>query len=220
MSGSSEDILYVATDKGHILKWNIINGKRVGRWSIRGRIFGIYAGFIKETNEDTIYIVDKSNEWEITAHRFGSGGDPAKTDMAVLVKFNKPIRSLKVVEGGRVLIAMTSDGLLLGTSTTALDGELNSLKYNWKEVKCNETPSCFAVKSTLPRNNPNTPSKKGATPNVPTIDVAVGGVKGSLVVYQDILNQIGQTARTMHWHREAVGAVAWSLDGKSICPRG
>jgi len=60
-----------------------------------------------------------------------------------------------------------------------------------------------------------------------TLDVVIGGAKGMIFVYEDLLNNLVQSERAskasepaadlkpriLHWHRQAVGTVRWSLDG-------
>lgn len=60
------------------------------------------------------------------------------------------------------------------------------------------------------------------------VNLAVGGLKGSIFVFEDVLESLTQSenhsqrpnteplaARKLHWHRNAVASVKWSSDGES-----
>ena len=64
------------------------------------------------------------------------------------------------------------------------------------------------------------------------IDIAIGDISGVLLLFEDILSSFAAIESTqkggktradnaeslrpkkLHWHRDAIGSVKWSLDGK------
>jgi len=218
VSAIDQNILYVATDQNQILKWSIKDAKRLGRWAIKGSISAIQAAQLDGKDHDTLFISDKlGKSWRITAHHFGIDGDPTKTEMASLVDLPKHIPSLKVLDNGNVLVAITSEGLLVGNVISSATTGLKDLKYNWRDIKCNEVPTTFDVQC-LPRSGGEgkANSQQGSGH---ILNIVVGANRGTLYMFRDVLKKLDTTQRLsaaeMHWHRSAVGSVAWSRDGMS-----
>lgn len=81
------------------------------------------------------------------------------------------------------------------------------------------------VRCSVALDNPVGYKKK--TVPMPVVDVVVGDVHGMLFLHSDLLRNlvnikkadagpaINLVPQKMHWHRQAVNTVKWSLDGKS-----
>jgi len=182
--------------------------------------------------QDTIFTLDKAKKWMITAHKFGTQEDPMKTDLMTILKHDTPVRAFKVLEGGAVICATTTDGFIIGKRSRSNKslGSLKDLLYTWREVKTTEPPTCFAMRTGTVIASEKQPKRKGqASPSV-AVDIIIGGLTGCVYVYHDVVNKLDMngppsktvhsssalTVREMHWHREPVGALAWSLDGKRL----
>ena len=81
------------------------------------------------------------------------------------------------------------------------------------------------------------PNQNAALNQRPRIDVAIGDEEGVIFMYEDIMSAfVGSTKkntptavmrtapnicepRRLHWHRDSVGSVRWSLDGKYFYSR-
>ena len=216
LSAANPNVIFVSTIKHQIIAWNWTLGKRVGRWKTDTPIHALTTSSIGKSAEDTVFTSDRTERgWEITAHRLRGKDDPKETELATLLKYDEPLRVLKVLNEGRVVVAISSESLLIGKLIKQSEGPLSDLKYSWREVKCPEPPQCFDVQAS------------GGV-----VDIVVGGLKGCILVYQNVLQTLGLSkekepsnvvqqaprthARELHWHREGVGAVAWSLDGQYL----
>jgi len=210
LSASQPNVLWIATEKGHIVQWNFIEEKVYGGWTTGATIHEIYAvGSPSEAN-DTLYTIDRSRGWSVTAHRIGIDGDLGRTELATLLNNEAPIRSLRVIDQGRTIIAISFAGLLVGTRATPKDTPFQQQKYDWRDYKTTEPPTCLAVNATA-----NAGRKS-------TVDVAIGGVLGCIYLYKDVTNNNfrSELSTQLHWHREAVGDLAWSLDGNYLISGG
>lgn len=234
LSASTPSLLYISTRKGQISTWNWLEGKRLNRWSIDSQIVSLASAITDGSGQDTLFTLDKGKKWMITAHKFGSRDDPTKTDLMTLLKHDGPLRSLKVLDRGSVICAATSDGFIVGKRNNGnlSDTTLKGLNFTWREVKCAEAPTCLAVRVVTGSAEPaiKQSKKKSQARTYRTVDIAVGGSTGCVYVYHDILTKLDMnkslgtetrsagapTVRELHWHREAVAALAWSLDGKHI----
>ena len=223
LSAADPDTLYIGTKKGYILSFCWPDGKRNGRWLTDAKIVDLVTGRDSETVDETLLTIDASKRWRITAHRLGSKDSTHKAELSTILKLKKPIRTLKVTQGCRVIVAITLDSILIGHRARSPAASLKDLKYIWREVQCHEPLVCFDVRQETIFSN--------ASPENPTIDLAVGDIHGCIYIYQNILHTLkGSTARPgepvdpatakvgreLHWHRQSVGGLAWSLDGMSF----
>jgi NET1-associated nuclear protein 1 (U3 small nucleolar RNA-associated protein 17) len=178
---------------------------------------------LEESNCDLVYIVDRKHgePWLLSAHRLAGVDDAANTDIATLLKYEEPISSIKVLERGRVIVATSGVQLIIGYCKNPSTPELKDLFYTWRIVECPEWIAGFDVR-TRHRMVQNQAEKKGMVSEA--VDVAIGGLKGSIHIYEDLLNQlirrerrkesIDITSRRLHWHRNSVLTIKWSLDGE------
>lgn len=222
LSENNSDLAYIGTRKGYLVFWNWVEGKSLGRWNINSPIFGVAATKCQDSVQDTVFTIDKSGSWKITAHRFGAQDDPSKTELKTVLKHDKPIKSLRVTPQGKAIVVTTPDGILLGRLTANYAGSLKTLEYVWREVSCKQPPTCFDVRPSATR--------KPGTGSGHDIDVVYGGLGGAIFVYRNIFSMLGMDdkpnkrssqsrmtdAPQLSWHREAVGGVAFSRDGTSI----
>ena len=161
----------------------------------------------------------------ITAHRLRTGD---KTELQTLFRSSEPITHLKALDGGRAIIASAGQKLIIGNTAEPSPVALKKLSYTWREFECSEwiTSLDAWVDQEPPISNPITPRVTYPPPKIArSISVAAGGLKGSIFVYQDLLRKLERmerasnltlpATRRLHWHRNAVGAVKWSMDGMS-----
>lgn len=212
LAPSDPSLAFVGTEQGYILSWNWSEGNSIGHWHVGGQIYGLGAARFSDLEQDTVFTVNKAKNWLITAHRFNAND----TEPRILANYQKSIRSLQVLNQGRFLVAMMPDGLLLGRLTHS-GRRLSDLKYEWREVPCRQAPTCFDA-----RSNPKRREDSGED-----IDVVYGGIGGAIYFYRNIFKvlhdidhpQAGAkhdqptNAVPLNWHRDAIGAVAFSRDG-------
>lgn len=231
LSAANPALLYVATRNGQISIWNWLEGQRVNRWTIDSQIVAMTAVVTDSSDQDTVFTLDKGKKWMVTAHKFGGKEDPTKTDVVTLLKHDNPLRSFKVLDKGFGICAISLDGFVVGKRTGSIKSasSLKDLSYTWREVKTTEPPTCFSVRTGSLIAVAKQAKKKTQPPaSGAAVDVAVGGLSGRVLVYLDVFNKLDMnespskavhsssalTVRELHWHREAVGALGWSLDGK------
>lgn len=114
--------------------------------------------------------------------------------------------------GARVLI-----GVLRSTDYDTVD----KIKYEFRVFESTDHLSSLDVKVSE-RKEEITKTKKGLKPRkrLPVVDVVVGDVKGSIFRHNDLWANLVEASSSMgiipqklHWHRKAVHALTWSLDG-------
>ena len=216
--------IYICTETGAIEQWNWTEGKLLGRWNISSKISLCAATPSISVDEDSssFYTVDKdkSEEWRITAHRLKGGEDAKNTEVKTLLKHSGSLTSLQLLDFGKTIIATSGSKIILGRCSQPQLKKLEDVQYQWREVDSLEW-----ITSANARERPR---KANSSPAI--VDIAIGGAKGSIYVYEDFLGQLKRLEkkskggtfervkpRLLHWHRNEVLTVKWSLDGKVRC---
>lgn len=180
---------------------------------------------------DLVYTVDRKGHgpWLISAHRLASGDNAAKTDVKTLFTSKEAISSVKTMEAGRVVVATSGTRLIIGFSEDPSPSLLKETAYTWRIIECPEWIVSMDVRA-RPLENVQK-EYKGGKRQVENIDIAVGGLKGSIHLYEDLLRKLIRSdrrpskdesgeinSRRLHWHRNAVLTVKWSVDGEYAQP--
>ena len=227
-SSTTQGHLYLSTIAGTIEKWDWAEGSRLGRWKTSSSIYSLMTAKqnIDDPSGDLVYTVDRKAQgsWLISVHRLVGHESGANTDSKTLFTNQQALSSINVLERGRVIVATSGSELILGSTNEPAPSPLEDLSYTWRVVQCPEhiASTDFRVR---PSGKVQKPSKGGRS-SLNAIDIVVGGLKGSIHIYDDLLrkiirrddragkgNSIDITSRRLHWHRNAVQAVKWSADG-------
>lgn len=228
LSSSIDSQVYICTIAGEIENWDWTGGSRLGRWKLSSSIYflTISTQTAEEHSNQLIYTVDMkdADQWRISAHLLESGENATKTDVKTLLRHQDPLSSLKILAGGRFVVAASGSQLIIGHTTKPNPSMLQDLSYTWRIVECPEWITCIDARISHPEKVEK-PSKGGRR-RIEALDVAVGGLKGSIHVYDNLLGKLIRTeqptskelredikSRRLHWHRNAVLSLKWSLDG-------
>lgn len=204
---------------------------RLGLWNTKVPIHSITtsAASVEDNSNGLVYTIDrhKENRWLVTGHRLVGAEQAAKTDLVVLLNHQKPLTSLKVVDNGRLIVATAGSSVVIGTTSHADQPSMKDITYVWREFECSEWISSIDIRVDDANETPNVPRKSNTSGS--SLNVVVGGLKGAVFIYEDILNKLlrkerrSQTSakdqispRKLYWHRNAVSALKWSRDGKSL----
>ena len=228
-SSTTQNHLYLSTISGTIEKWDWIEGLRISHWRISSSIYSLVTGkqSLDDPGSELVYTVDRKEQepWLLSVHRLAGGQDGAKTDVKTLFTSQQALSFVQVLEHGRVIVATSGSQLILGSSDEPAPSPLRDVWYSWRTIDCPE----FIVSMDV-RVRPSgeiQKMSKSARSMANAIDIAVGGLKGSIHIYEDLVrkiikrhhragkgNSLDITSRRLHWHRNAVLAVKWSADGE------
>ena len=229
VSSETPSHLYISTESGIIEKWDWVKGFRLRLWKLSSSILSLIISSpnTDQMTSDIVYTVDKKGKdsWLLSAHRLLAGEDATKTDVVSLLKYEAPLSFIKVLERGRIIVATSESQMIFGYCKNPAAPTLKDLAYTWRVVECPEWPTSIDVRIRQ-RMSRNQAEKKGLVSEA--VDVAIGGLKGAIHVYEDILNKViirerhtgkdsDTISRKMHWHRNSVLAIKWSLDGEPVC---
>ena len=225
----------MSTLSGTIQKWDWINGKRIDEsWRTKTPIYSIRTcGSTEAQGESSlVYTLDQHTKkrWLVTAHRLVGGKDAQKTALVTLFTYDEPLTSLKVLEEGRTIVATAGSKMMIGSTQRPNEPSLKDVTYTWRELDC--TTWITSIDVQISRTNMTPKPFKDSQATASAVNIVVGGLRGSMFVYEDVLQKLIQKEnsstqlnnsyldpRKLHWHRNAVTSVKWSADGKLIGSR-
>lgn len=232
LSPSKPNNIFLSTNTGSIEKWDWIEGNRLEYWHISIPIYHLATSSFRsdETPNDLVYTVDRKGEsqWMLTVHRLLGGDEASKTDLGTLIKYRDPLTSVKISENGRIIVLTSGSRLIVGSSEGPDLVSLKDCVYVWRELNCPEWISTMDIR-TRPFEMPSTKAKGTNLGFDGALDVAIGLLRGQIIIYDDLLNSLvqkenkskpgkqkGISSQRLHWHRTAVLALKWSKDGTFI----
>ena len=228
VSSTVQDHLYISTINGIIEKWNWVEGLKLGHWISSSSIYSLVTAKRIPDNpgSDLVYTVDRKLQgpWLLSIHRLAGDEDGAKTDAKALLTNERALSSIKVLENGRVIVATSGSQLMIGSSDESAPFSLKEIIYRWRIVESPEFIVSTDVRVRPSEKIQTMPKRKKSAANA--IDIVIGGLKGSIHIYEDLLwkmvkrdrpgkgSSIEIVSRRLHWHRNAAQAVKWSADGR------
>jgi len=236
LSSHNTQQLYISTTLGMIEKWDWTQGSRLGHWKLSSSIYFLTTSVqaAGEAGRDLVYTVDRkgSNPWLISVHHLT---DSSRNEVKTLFSSDKALSYMKVMEGGRFIIATSGARLIIGSSSPPDPAILQNASYTWRIVDSPDWIVSVDARVShldLDRKKIEGKKSKGGSKKIESLDIAIGGLKGSIHVYQNLLGDLihreqlmskdgsedigfkGINSRRLHWHRNAVLALKWSLDGE------
>lgn len=234
LSDVDPEHLYVCDASGYVALWNWVTGKKLTRWDLAAPVRGMAISPIELANGekfDTVYTLDRGDYNIIHAHRLRGRKDDSEAVAQPLLKTKVPLQSFTVAARGQVIAAAAKDRVFVGQLRNTAASTPKELEFVWRELRCTQTITSIDVQVQEPAKG----SAKGA---VGEVNLVIGCANGSLFVYADVVAKLSQVEkqqkkaskeapsalslapRTLHWHRNPVGSVKWSLDGSYIISGG
>ncbi|KAK3066962.1 hypothetical protein LTS18_001387, partial [Coniosporium uncinatum] len=151
------------------------------------------------------------------------------TDSAALLTMRTQLHTFVVLSEGKVVVAATRDTVLIGIQEHKSAVFLKDVRFIWRELRSNDPITCIEA-----RERPRTGLNKDTKGKSRIIDLVIGLIRGEMIIYEDVLYKLiaaeqpkkanaADTAfspRKLHWHREAVSTIKWSLDGNYLISGG
>lgn len=127
---------------------------------------------------------------------------------------------LRATSGSSILTAAAGNTLIVGAMQHKSVSSVEGLAYDFYSINTSDDISCLSVR--LAPKKSGSKKKASQEPIDPVLDVAVGGARGAIYIYSDMLSQLRAKSRKgleipkkQHWHQRAVHSLAWSPDGRS-----
>ncbi len=234
LSCAKPNLVYIADSRGYITLWNWTNGSKMEYWEIGTAVSSMEVVLRPEFDEDLVYCHQSSPNNTISVHTLGKKSQESTTEAKTVITTDSPVRGIQVLLQGKYIVLNCKESIVVAKRSQLSNTSLQDFEYVWRELRfSNRITTCSAFLRT-----PEAPAsgKKNAQSARDVLDIAVGDEIGVIQLFEDILptfaaiegNQKGNKNKAdnaenfrpkrLHWHREAVGAVKWSLDGKMNSP--
>ena len=176
--------------------------------------------------DNVVYTIDKrdAKEWILSDHIFHGKGEATEADTQTLFKHDDGLTGLQVLLGGKVIVTTSRHKLIIGTSDSSAPEDVSKIKHVWRVVESPEWIRSFDVRSRPSDRTSKKHLSKGGF--LEAIDIVIGGLRGTIHIYEDLYLKLVRkenagkagnletiASRNLHWHRNAVMTVKWSLDG-------
>jgi NET1-associated nuclear protein 1 (U3 small nucleolar RNA-associated protein 17) len=230
LSSTKATQVYVADSNGLITLWDWVDGTKIGRWEIGAVVRNMAVVTQPGSDEDLVYCHETGDKHIVNVHALRTKSQATKTELKRVLKMSSAITQLQVLLQGKYVVIATADTITVGKRVKVSRTAVQEFEYVWRELKFSKRVTTCNMYFRKPEASDK--GKKTAQDQRDVLELAVGDEEGVIFLFEDILASFGaieafqkrSESRTdgadslrpkrLHWHREAVGSVKWSLDGK------
>lgn len=168
----------------------------------------------------------KDGGFRITAQEM-SPETPSVSPTRTIYTTSNRIQFLRAAKEGSIIVAASGNRVLLGRLRSTDYDTVENIRYEFRVFESTEVIKCLDVRVS---DRTNSDGLKKSLKKSPIVDVVVGNIRGVLFVHHDLLAKlfsqqadgklppgISMVPRKLHWHRQVVHTVKWSLDGTWSC---
>lgn len=207
LSPNRPDHVYISTSDKFVCLWNWRQSQLLWRWRVKWNAFCLVSvhGTRVSSDVDVLYAIRRSSsEAHVGTLQLQQG--KTKAACQTIHSTKNPLRDLRVLCQGMVVLAMSDFSIELLRIP-------KSAAISRQKISFHESISCFDARSSQINHkyNPNEELDSSAP-----VDLVVGTDTGAIFVYSDVESMVEKRGRKLHWHREKVSALKWSLDGISV----
>lgn len=235
ISATEQDIIWVACSDGHIYRINWATGTGATQWwaiSSTGCEYMTVASMESGgRRRDVVFTTEKRKEegWRITAHELAPPDGKIQTAARTIYTSNDRMTFLKTAKEGSVIVGSSGKKLMLGRLRSTEFETVDKIRYEFRVFETTDNISSLDLRVT---ERTGTENLKAILKRTPIVDLVIGDVRGSIFVHNDLLANliraqdgtlpkgISLTPRKLHWHRQVVHTVKWSLDGNYVISGG
>ncbi|KAF2852333.1 WD40 repeat-like protein [Plenodomus tracheiphilus IPT5] len=236
LSATKSNLVYVADSDGLITLWDWVNGTKIGRWDIGAPVRNMAVVSKPDSDEDLVFCHETGDKTQVlNVHALRTKSQASKTELKRVLKTGSTIRGVQVLLQGRYVILRTNDSIMVGKRIKPTHTAVQDFEYIWREFSFSKRVTTF---SAYHRERESVKGKKPIVDQRDVLDIVVGEETGVVFLFEDILatfaaiesthkgrkdktdNAESLRPKRLHWHRDAVGAVKWSLDGNYVISGG
>ena len=230
LSSTKPTQVYIANSAGLITLWDWVDAKKLGRWDIGTNIRQIAVVTQPDTNQDLVYCHEVGGSHVINVHALRTRDQKSQTDLKRIFKSKSPISKIEVLLGGNVVVVACANSVVVGRRSKLQKTALQDFEYIWREFTTSKRIT--ALCSYIQPQESLGEGKRASQQLKDNLDIAIGDESGAIHLFEDLLSvsaglEKSQKKREdpsadleslkpkrLHWHREAVGSLKWSLDGR------
>ena len=209
------NLAIIALSDGSVHLWNWTTGERGSSFELNCQITALDITDNKDSSSDILILIARTKDTSkgsiigmVNLSQESSNGDP----LVKLHETNEILQSVQVFYHGRVMFAASQTTMIVATSGKRQNEDLTRL--TWKTFGFPEGLSCFSARYFENKRQTESSSSK----KVNHYSLAIGSKTGAIYLYEDILVRLRRDSplnvRRLHWHRNRVGTLKWSRDGR------
>ncbi|KAK7430245.1 NET1-associated nuclear protein 1 [Neonectria magnoliae] len=223
LSQQNPDFVWVVCSDGRVFHVDWTSSKTPESFQTRSgtaRALAVLTTKISKKTEEVLLIAESDNSGRIDVVAY-VGKVQSAPESKVIMAMKKPGNGLQMLEldkQSQVLVGAVNDRLFMGVPARKQTDTLADLEYEFYSF---DAPELITALDLRVYAKPATGNKKSRSK---VVDIIVGGVRGSIYLYHDVLARsqaLGKSgsdkemiqAQKYHWHRKAVHALKWSRDG-------
>jgi NET1-associated nuclear protein 1 (U3 small nucleolar RNA-associated protein 17) len=223
ISTTNPNQVYIINGQGIISLWDWTSEKKLGRWDNGSKIRQMVSIARPDVPYDFLYCHELGDTDTISVQTLRVGKDAAESESKQLLKTKSPVISFQVLHHGRFIVVGCHNSILIGKLAKQNWTTFKELAYTWREF---QVPKRITAYNAQLRPIVDQPIEQWTT-----LDIAVGDKDGVIYLFEDVWTAFTRQEKRLkegegvhfdslepkrlHWHREAVGSVKWSHDGKS-----
>ncbi|KPM37373.1 hypothetical protein AK830_g9212 [Neonectria ditissima] len=233
LSKQNPDFIWVACSDGRVFHVDWTISKTPGSFQTRSgtaKALVVLTTKTSKSMEEVLLIAesDDSSRIEIVAYEGKAQSAPESKVVMAMKQPGNGLQLLELDEDSQVLVGAINDRLFMGVPSKKQSDTLSELEYEFYSF---DVPDLVASLDLRVYAKPATGSKKARSEPTKVVDIIIGGARGSIYLYHDVLvrsQALGKSssnketiqAQKYHWHRKAVHAVKWSRDGNYMISGG
>ncbi|KAF4624054.1 hypothetical protein G7Y89_g14122 [Cudoniella acicularis] len=236
LSPTDSNIIWVACSDGSIYSIDWRSGEGADQWwgiSSTGCIHMAVASMESAgRRRDVVFTTEmrKDGRWRVTANELAPPNTSIKTVARTIYTSHNQVSFLKTAKEGAVIVGAAGDKIILGRLRSTDYDTVDKIKYEFRVFEATDSISSLDLK--VSDRSWTEDSKKSILKRIPVVDLVVGDVRGAIFVHNDLLANIIRSQdgtlppgislapRKLHWHRQTVHTVKWSLDGNYVISGG
>ena len=218
-----QDIL-ISTYGGILLAWNWTTGTEAKRWKYGQNLLSV-SDFDSNKGDDPYgrFLAITGGPGRQRKLSLASVADPDTGDLdyKLLLEFQSSSSTVKYLPEAHCVVLHAHNKLILGQVIQKRKKAVGD-RFFWREVALPETVTCMDTRCCL--------IDTATGESYWAVNIILGCKSGTMLIYEDLMAQLlsrerqdnpsAILSRRLHWHREAVLAVKWALDGNYILSGG
>ena len=227
LSATNSDHVYVADSAGIISLWNWTDGSKLGRWGIGANVQHLIVVEQAATSRDLVFTHEAESQHIVSVHALYTGDEASKTEAKQILKTSRPITGMQILLQGKLVVLSTPNSMIVGKRRKFKQTALQEFQYTWREFEMSKRVTTFNAFVQIPDGK-----DKALQVERDHLDLAVGDEEGAIYLFEDVISRFVAVEKSqkedsdrsvgpeslapkrLHWHRSAVRALKWSLDGK------
>ncbi len=228
LSPTESNILWVACSDGSIYSIDWTSGAGAEQYwgvSSTGCIHMTVASMESaDRRRDVVFTTEvrKDGGYRITANELAPPNGNIKTVARTIYTSNQRIAYLKTARQGSIIVGASGNKILVGRLRSTEYDTIDKIRYEFRVFESTDAIKCLDIR--ISERRIEEMKKKDSLKRMPVLDLVVGDVRGVVYLHNDllakvfsgsegVLSGVSLVPRKLHWHRQAVHTVKWSLDG-------